>query len=316
MVIQSGYLTEGLFGEALTWILEILPYIESAGLKPQWEIRSRNYGAPPAFNIFPDIVRTTYAPDPDSLQIVAFEKLKSENGFQFRGDFASASRFWHAYMRFPDDLYESLDRFLDDRDLDSPIVGVHYRGTDKNTDFAQTNPMSRDQFLYVLEDFLTNFYVARTVFIASDDSNFVDEVQAFARGRWEILHHPQLRSKSNQPVFNQHREDQNLEVARSAVLDCLTLSRCQKVLTTMSSLSAFAKVLNPEVEVFRASCCKPDWFPVAYTKRYRGTDKKVRAMLSSLQAGDWQSTLSERVLAFPARVRRKLTRRWERYRKG
>jgi len=26
MIIQSGFLTEGLFGEAFTWILELLPW--------------------------------------------------------------------------------------------------------------------------------------------------------------------------------------------------------------------------------------------------------------------------------------------------
>jgi hypothetical protein len=308
VIIRSGDLTEGLFGEALTWILELLPYIESSGLRPEWDIRNRNYGAPPTYNIFPSILHTTYVPDPDPSRIVSFETLKNEIGFEYRGDFSLASRYWHSYFRFADEVYERLDRFFEERVLCYPIVGVHYRGTDKNSDITQTNSMSRGRFLSALEDFLTNYSEAKTIFIASDDSNFIDDVHSFAGARWVVLHHPQLRSKDESPIFNRHGIDQNLEIAASAVLDCLTLSRCQSVLTTMSALSAFAKVLNPDVEVYRASCCKPDWFPVAYTKRYRGREKHIRAMLSKLQTGDCNATLAEKIVAFPPRLRRKLTR--------
>src|SRR5579859_1333253 len=132
MIIRSGYLTEGLFGEALTWILEILPYIDSAGLKPAWDIRHRSYGTPPTYNIFPDVVQTTYIPDPDSSQIVSFETLRREHGFDFRGDFRAASRYWHSHFRFDDEIYAALDRFFEERNLSCPVIGVHYRGTDKN----------------------------------------------------------------------------------------------------------------------------------------------------------------------------------------
>src|ERR1039458_10835868 len=70
-----------------------------------------------------------------------------------------------------------------------PIVGVHYRGTDKNSDITQTNSMSRGRFLSALEDFLTNYSEAKTIFIASDDSNFIDDVHSFAGARWVVLHH-------------------------------------------------------------------------------------------------------------------------------
>ena len=312
MIIQSEFLTEGLFGEAITWILEILPYIESQGLKPEWNIRNRNYGAPPTYNIFPGILQTAYVPDADRGKIVSFEALKNEHGFQFRGDFQLASRYWNSYIRFTEDVHELLDRFVEEHASSGPMIGVHYRGTDKNIDFAQTNPMSRSQFLRVLEDFLSWHAGAATLFVASDDFHFIDDVYSLAQGRWVVVHHPQLRSKNAEPIFNQHREEQNLEIAKAAVLDCLTLSRCRKVLSTTSALSAFAKVLNPEVEVYRASAFKFDWFPWAYTKRYTGREKAVQAMLSRLQVGDYDSSFAERVVWIPHRLRQKVTRAWAR----
>lgn len=309
MIIRSEHLTEGLFGEALTWILELLPYIEAEGLKPEWDIRHPNYGAPPVYNIFPGIIDTTYCPVPDRSRVVPFETLKIEKGYDFRGDFRNASRYWHSYFRFAKEVYEEVDRFFEERVKDGPIVGVHYRGTDKTSDSEQTNPISRAQFLRVLEDFLlTNQDSARTIFIATDDSNFLDEVHSFARGRWVVLHHDQMRSPDQQPLFRGHGVDRNSEIAKFAVVDCLTLSRCRSVLSTMSALSAFAKILNPDVEVYRAACCRPDWFPVAYTKRYRGHEKEVRAMLSKVQSGDWDSTPIEKIVAFPSRLRRRLRR--------
>jgi len=284
------------------------PLDDSNGLKPAWEIRSRNYGAPPAYNIFPAVLQTTYDPDPDPSRIEFFEKLLEEHRFHFRGDFELASRYWHSHLRFTDDVYQRLDCFLNDHGSPQPIIGVHYRGTDKNADSGQTNPISRSQFLRALEDFITGLPGAKSLFVATDDARFLDEVHAFAEGRWQVLAHPQRRSENDSPIFNSHGEEQNLEIARSAVLDCLTLSRCHSVFATMSALSAFAKVLNPEVEVYRAASCRPNWFPVAYTRRYKGRQMHVRAMLIRLQIGDWDSNLAEKLIAFPNRVHRKLAR--------
>lgn len=308
MIIQSGYLTEGLFGEALTWMLELLPYIKSNKLKPAWNIRSRNYGTPPTYNIFPGIIQTTYTPDPDPSRVESFEKLQAEHGYQFQGDFQLASRHWHSYLRFTDDVYDALERFLREHRTSGRLIGVQYRGTDKNADPGQTNPISRSQFLVALEDFLTNFPDATTIFVATDDAHFVHEAHSFLRGRWQVLAHPQRRSEDEKPLFNNHFEEQNLQIAKSAILDCLTLSRCSAVLATMSALSAFAKVLNPEVEVYRAASCRPNWFPVAYTRRYKGQKLAVRAMLARLQIGDWASTPAEKVISFPDRAHRKLMR--------
>ncbi|HXS75399.1 MAG TPA: hypothetical protein VN753_04420 [Terracidiphilus sp.] len=308
MIIRSECLTEGLFGEALTWILEILPYLEAEGLKPEWEILHPNYGTPPSYNIFPSILRTTYTPVPEPSRVVSFERLKIEKGFNFCGDFREASRYWNSYFRFSEDVYQRVDRFFAEHARDHSVVGVHYRGTDKISDSEQTNPITRDQFLCTLEDFLAHVTPATTIFVATDDSNFIDDLHSFVRGRWLVRHHEQVRSRDDNPLFRGHGAARNTEIANFAVLDCLTLSRCQGVLTTMSALSAFAKVLNPEVDVYRAACCRPDWFPVAYTKRYRGHDKAVRSMLARVQRGDFDSTLIEKVVAFPNRLRRRLAR--------
>lgn len=308
MIIRSGYLTEGLFGEALTWILELLPYIDANGLKPAWEIRTRNYGEPPTYNIFPSILQTAYIPDPDPSRTESFERLQEEHGFHYRGDFRLASQYWHSYIRFTGDVDQTLRCFLDKHNSYQPMIGVHYRGTDKNADRGQTNPVTRSQFLIALEDFLANYSDAKNLFVATDDARFIDDVHSFAQGRWRVLTHVQSRSDSDKPIFNHHREEQNAEVAKAAILDCLTLSRCHSVLATMSALSAFAKVLNPEVEVYRAASCRPDWFPVAYTRRYKGRTLPIRAMLARLQIGDSNSSTAEKVIAFPDRLRRKWKR--------
>src|SRR5208337_4811606 len=138
MIIESDYLTEGLFGQVFIWMLEILPYVDSQGWKPEWRIRTKNYGDPETSNIFPGIIRTAYDPEPGA-ELTSFEQLKFFHKHHFRHNFRGASRYWNAHFRFPDEVHERLEAFWRENFAGDTVLGVHYRGTDKNADTFQTN---------------------------------------------------------------------------------------------------------------------------------------------------------------------------------
>jgi len=117
-----------------------------------------------------------------------------------------------------------------------------------------------------------------SIFVASDDFWFAEAMKDFASDEISILSHQQPRSKDGRPLFKHHDVSANEQFAKQAILDCLTLSRCRYVLSCTSALSAFAKILNPDLEAYRATACKPVWFPIAYIPRYRGSDEATRKL--------------------------------------
>jgi hypothetical protein len=173
MKIQSDYLSEGLFAQAFVWMLEILPYVKSQGWKPAWQIHTRNYGQPPDYNIFPGIIRTLYTPDEDG-QTVSFEYLQ-QNHPKILG-FSGAAALWNDYFRFTDDVYERLEQFSQTNMSEQTVLGLHFRGTDKNRDQKQTNPVTPYQFLYLVEHFLERHPDVTSIFVATDEDRFLQAV--------------------------------------------------------------------------------------------------------------------------------------------
>lgn len=306
MIIESDYLTEGLFGQIFVWMLEVLPYVHSRGWRPEWRIRSKNYGQPPYFNIFPGIIQTTYQPD-DEKGVVRFEELERRNKFNFRHDFGKARDYWRSYFCFTQDVYDRAERYWTDNMSGKTVLGIHYRGTDKNTDFWQSNPVSRYQFLSIVEDFLSMHPDITAIFIASDDANFVEAIGKVL----PIHYHEQPRSRGRMPTWNSHDVDQNVAIAKAAILDCLTLSRCRYVLKCMSQLSAFSKVFNPDLEIYRVSAFKLGWFPEAYIPLYRSKNKAIQALLDVLQRDDYRASLGRKILGFHRRLMRIAVKGWK-----
>ncbi len=282
MTIKSDFLTFGLFGQVFGWMLEILPHLEQYKLRPAWEIRTKHYGEPPEFNIFPGVIETAYPPDAEPTGELSLEELKQLHGTSYGGDFHEAHRCWNAFFRFPQEVTARLEAFCREQFAGETVLGVHFRGTDKNTALWETNPVSHEAFLAAVDDFLGGHPEVTKVFVATDDARFLE---AIARRR-PVLAHTQQRSEDGGSVWNGHAGSRNVAMARDAVLDCLTLSRCRFVLKGMSALSAFAKVMNPGLEAYRISACKRDWFPEAFIPLYRGRTAAARRALAPLQRDD------------------------------
>ncbi len=59
----------------------------------------------------------------------------------------------------------------------------------------------------------------------------------------------------------------------------LALSRCKIVLKTSSALSAFSKIINPDLNVYAISAMKQKWFPTGVIPRYIATSEEVNHIL-------------------------------------
>src|SRR4051812_27408612 len=57
-------LLEGLFGQVILYIFEILPYLHSRAIFPDWEIRARYYGMGPRSLVVPGVLDLAYEASP------------------------------------------------------------------------------------------------------------------------------------------------------------------------------------------------------------------------------------------------------------
>jgi hypothetical protein len=275
----AAQLQGGLFGQVVLWVFEILPWLrERRMFAPAWNICSHRYGLAPDRQIIPGVFDPLVPPDQGTAR-------KEVNLFTLRryvcsylgGDFELAHELWHSYFRVPSRIVNRAD----DVKLTDNVLGVHYRGTDKTTAAWDTNPVTAEDMLRLVVDFIGHRPALDALFVATDEARFLDLV----------------RSKVDLPVVNVGVGEHHKQAARSllkaddALLDCLLLSRCRYVVQGSSALSAFAKVLNPSLQSYRVAASKLfapiPYFPVAYIPRLVSQDAQCQSILNRQMADDW-----------------------------
>ena len=297
-IIKSEYLIHGLFGQLFSWCLEVLPYLEKHGIKPEWHLLSRNYGKPPGFNIFPEILRINYLPTEhmEASEILSLEDLKHREGhpsYSFQSDFALANRLFNRYFRLPDEVINAVEAFF----LTYPgqrILGLHYRGTDKPGSTIETNPITTDLTLRAACDLLEKKGDIDLVFVASDEESFLARaskalpvpVISFQQRRKANRPKDISETTFNEPLFRGHEEAENTRIGQCALIDSLLLSRCHYLLKSQSALSGWSKIWNPQLEAYRLAAFKQDWFPDAFIPLYKTDNSELNAELMTVQDGE------------------------------
>jgi hypothetical protein len=273
-------LEEGLFGQVLLWIFEILPWLDERGIRPAWEIRSLLYGTPDDRRVLPGVFDLAYAEPARIRHARSLLWTRVLHTHVLGGDWAGTHALWSRYFRVPARIQARADAV----GLPPDCLGLHYRGTDKNQQTIDTNPVSVDDFVTLAAAFLAQRPELRAVFIASDEPGMLARVRAAfpalpVHGLGDIAFH-----KAGDAGADPGKADR-------ALLDCVLLSRCRVVLKCSSALSGFAKVLRPELECYRVAACKMfgdiPYFPDAYVPPLRLVDPAAQAILARQLSGDW-----------------------------
>ena len=297
MLIDSGYQGFGFFGQICSWILDLLPYCDEQGWqRAHWRIRSKLYGDPPDYNIFDSVIETVYTPESDPPGKVMFEDLhwqfnpRDGAGWHFHGDYQRANKIWNSYFRFRPWITDFVDKFFQVTGLGEGTLGLHYRGTDQFVISEESNRVTIDEFMLVLRDYLTVHPAVRNIFACSDDANFPGVLKEFCFGKYELYMYEHARSLDHHALYRFHDEAINRSLAVEAIRDCVSLSKCQYVLANFSALSAWAKLLNPDLDSQRISACKimSNAFPHGYAPFYTGQSDEAKALLARLREGDWE----------------------------
>ncbi len=272
-------LEEGLFGQVLLWTFEILPWLDARGLRPEWDIRSRLYGAAPERRVLPGVFDAVGPAPVHATRAVSLLWARVLNVHVLGGDWAGTHALWTRFFRVPARIEARADAF----GLAPRTLGLHYRGTDKNQATIDTNPVAADDFIALAAAFLARRPELDAIFVASDEPGMRERVAA---------RFPALRVTGLGDVpFHKAGEADGPGKADRALLDCVLLSRCGAVLKCSSALSGFAKVLNPALECYRVAACKfwadIPYFPDAYIPRLELDDAAAHAILARQFAGDW-----------------------------
>lgn len=271
------HFTEGVFGQILIWLLETIHHLENnfQDLKLSFDINALAYD-----NIIPTFIQTIHDfPVFDKKINLKEYKLSHNTHFQNNSNsFFIAHNIWNKYFKFSDRILNEIPVFDSKHTL-----GIHYRGTDKNFDNYQTNSISQDEFILIVNDFLINHPDITTIFCCSDESSFIHNISNTFKNI-HVFQYKQPRSHNSNDAFfrNGYNIDKitkdNLTI--SAFVDMITLSKCKYVLKTSSALSAFSKIIQPDLQIYTVSAMKLPWFPTATIPVYQTNSDEISIILN------------------------------------
>jgi hypothetical protein len=274
-------LKKGLFGQAILYIMEVLPGLYDEHIFPAWEIRSKRYGSPPNYLTIPGVLDVNYRLEGSKYPSVGLREVRKKYMQVLGDDWEYLNMLWNTYFCIPDRVIRKADEF---GDL-SQALGLHYRGTDKSLEADQTNPVSHNDMLTLTNDYLRTHPEIDTLFIATDESSLVEKMEE------SFLDKLVLNTGEVTLFWDNSNEPANPKKGDHAMLDCLLLSRCHSLIKCQSALSGFSKVLNPRLKAYRISANKMTgdipYFPDAYLPKLPTDDPECQGILERLFEDDW-----------------------------
>jgi hypothetical protein len=158
---------------------------------------------------------------------------------------AMASALFTRYYRVSRDIEASVDHFFSGIGPTQETLAVHYRGTDK---IYEADRVPWDVMCSAVQQAVRDRPFLRRILVASDETRFIEFCRGYAFSLPVVATPAQYMPRGEKPVhFSGHP---GVEIAREALVTCVMLSRCGFLIKTASYLSAWSKILNPELPVW------------------------------------------------------------------
>lgn len=156
---------------------------------------------------------------------------------------ATAAALVERHVRVKPALLDAVDRFWRERIATEMVIGVHYRGTDKSEDLAVVPYHAVSTAIRTLQE--AGALGRGAIFVATDDQGFLEHVRHAFPGQVCAL--DMRRSDDGRPL---HKTRGNgFARGAEAVMDCLLLARCQRLVRTPSNLGLCSTFFNPSLPV-------------------------------------------------------------------
>jgi len=195
------------------------------------------------------------------------------NAYESIKDFDHLHKTFHQHFSWKAKYQRRANDFVAKHGINNcTTLAVHYRGTDKINDevWPEAYAADWDYIFGTILHFLTVNPHYDSVFLASDEQRFIDQIQQTLspilgkRIRWITIDDP---TRANGPWVAgsggvHHSKvtpvDMKLEYT---VMNLLVMSECGFLLKSPSAMSALAKVMNPRLPVLLFNPPFYDWFP-------------------------------------------------------
>lgn len=215
----------------------------------------------------------------------------------FKNDFILANEYLFKYFKFHPSVTEKVELFTKQFD-NKKVFGLHYRGTDKNKVKWVTH-ISMDEFMIIIDYHLKHNHYD-IIFISTDDFQFIEKMKERYDKDYTILFYDEEKNSDNKNSIHLDRlnvmenkvkeikgckEDDidklvtlehelkletqyNRILFENVVVNSFLLSKCNLVLKTHSQVSAYSKVFNPELEIYRVNACQEGYWPDSHIPLY------------------------------------------------
>ena len=148
------------------------------------------------------------------------------------------------YIHPKQHIINKIDHFVENNFKSLFIIGVHYRGTDKQHEaprvlYKEVKNKVKQEIKQLKADY--------KIFVATDENAFVEYMKMVFPNK--ICYRSNaIRSDNRQPVHKRHQDQ--YKCGEDAVLDCILLSRTNLLIRTSSTLSLWSTYFNPDIPVF------------------------------------------------------------------
>jgi hypothetical protein len=186
--------------------------------------------------------------DPTDLKVVTHKMIRKFNRKVVR-EFSrqEGQALIQKYIHLKSELKQKRDAFVERHFKDHFVIGVHFRGTDKEREAPRVPPkMVIEEIQRAVSQLKTDRF---KIFVATDEQPFLDEVQRLFKDR--LIFIPAYRSLDEYPVHFSNKNQ--YKMGEEAILDCLLLSECNMLIRTASNLSFCSSFFNPAINEINLS---------------------------------------------------------------
>lgn len=256
----------GGFGAILRDILMLHQFFNAKGIDATLKIRSRFYGGDAETDMIDLYFDRVGYPDHDGKangknrrQITikdpwAIESLHGSYDRNF--PLADARALFHTHYRIRSTTEAEITKSLHDMNVTSQcLLGLHYRGTDKQTEAPRTPYL---EFLLNTQSILRHHPDIDGVLILTDEAEFIDEARRAITSVPIYCVMPPTPSVPGIPLHADSRSP--LSKGQEALEAILMLARCRYMLKTPSFLSSWAGIFSPDLVVFMPIKPNPESF--------------------------------------------------------
>lgn len=213
------------------------------------------------------------------------------NYYSFKKNFHLANQYLYRYFKFNESFLHQVKQY---KDLfkGKKVLGLHYRGTDMNT-VKWVNHISAEEFLEIIKYhlYIETFNI---IYLCTDDSHGYEVFkQGLDCNKYEIIYSKSCEHlsttakhierynnikntiknfKNDLYILEQKLKEEchiNQEELKQVLIDSFVLSNCNTVIKTHSQVSAFSKILNPDLEIYRVNGSKTGFWADAYIPLYK-----------------------------------------------